>query len=75
MFKLNKNFHDHTSFISGHHSINPSREAISIPFGKDKRFTFVHPVMVIQCKTISNRPSNSNNRYIDVQLSKLLDCF
>ena len=26
-------------------SINPSREAISIPSGKYKRFTFVHPVV------------------------------
>ena len=30
--------------ISGHQSINPSREAISILSGKYKRFTFVHPV-------------------------------
>ena len=30
--------------ISGHQSVNPSREAISILSGKYKRFTFVHPV-------------------------------
>ena len=31
--------------ISGHQSVNPSREAISILSGKHKRFTFVHPVL------------------------------
>ena len=32
--------------ISGHQSINPSREVISIlSSGKYKRFTFVHPVV------------------------------
>ena len=32
--------------ISGHQSINPSREVISILFsGKYKRFTFVHPLV------------------------------
>ena len=30
--------------ISGHQSVNPSSEAISILSGKYKRFTFVHPV-------------------------------
>ena len=30
--------------LSGHQSVNPSREAISILSGKYKRFTFVHPV-------------------------------
>ena len=30
--------------ISGQHSVNPSREAISILSGKYKRSTFVHPV-------------------------------
>ena len=30
--------------ISGHQSVNPLREAISILSGKYKRFTFVHPV-------------------------------
>ena len=30
--------------ISGHQSVNPSREATSILSGKYKRFTFVHPV-------------------------------
>ena len=34
--------------ISGHQSLNPSREAISILFGKCKRFTFVHPVQTVQ---------------------------
>ena len=29
---------------SGHQSINPSRDVISILSGKYKRFTFVHPV-------------------------------
>ena len=31
--------------ISGHQSVNPSREAFSILSGKYKRFTFVHPVV------------------------------
>ena len=31
-------------WISGHQSVNPSREAISILSGKYKRFTFVYPV-------------------------------
>ena len=30
--------------ISGHHSVNASREAISILYSRYKRFTFVHPV-------------------------------
>ena len=30
--------------ISGHQSVNPSREAISILSGKYNGFTFVHPV-------------------------------
>ena len=30
--------------ISGHQSVNPSREAIPILSGKYKRFTFVHSV-------------------------------
>ena len=30
--------------LSGHQSVNPSREAISILSGKYIRFTFVHPV-------------------------------
>ena len=30
--------------ISGHQSVNSSREATSIMSGKYKRFTFVHPV-------------------------------
>ena len=30
--------------ISGHQSVNPSREAISVLSGKHRRFTFVHPV-------------------------------
>ena len=30
--------------ISGQQSVNPWREAISILYGKYKRFTFVHPV-------------------------------
>ena len=30
--------------ISEHQSVNPSKEAISILYGKYKRFTFVHPV-------------------------------
>ena len=29
--------------ISGHQSINSSRDTISILFGKHKRFAFVHP--------------------------------
>ena len=29
--------------ISGHYSVNPSKEAISILSGKYERFTFVHP--------------------------------
>ena len=33
--------------ISGHQSVNPSREAISILSGKYKRFTFVHPVGLV----------------------------
>ena len=32
--------------ISGHQSVNPSREAISILSEKFKRFTFGHPVSV-----------------------------
>ena len=32
--------------IFGHQSVNPSREAISILFGKYKRFTLVHSVAV-----------------------------
>ena len=31
--------------ISGHQSVNPSREAISILSGKYKRFAFVHPMV------------------------------
>ena len=31
------------SLISGHQSVNPLREVISILSGKYKRFTFVHP--------------------------------
>ena len=31
--------------ISGHQSVNPPRETISILSGKYKRFTFVHPVL------------------------------
>ena len=34
--------------ISGHQTVNPSREAISILSGKYKRFTFVHPVYTIK---------------------------
>ena len=30
--------------ISGHQSVNPSREVFTILSGKYKRFTFVHPV-------------------------------
>ena len=30
--------------ISEHESVNSSREAISIPSGKYKRFVFIHPV-------------------------------
>ena len=30
--------------ISGQQSVNPSREVISMPSDKYKRFTFVHPV-------------------------------
>ena len=30
--------------LSGHQSVNPSREPVSILSGKYKRFTFVHPV-------------------------------
>ena len=41
--------------ISGHQSVNPSREVISILPGKYKRFTFVHPVLVYNCKSeVSN---------------------
>ena len=32
--------------LSGHQSVNPSREAISILSVKYKRFEFVHPVVV-----------------------------
>ena len=32
--------------ISGHQSVNLSREAISALSGKYKRFTFVHPVLM-----------------------------
>ena len=32
--------------ISGHQSVNPSREVISILSGKHKRFMFVHPVLL-----------------------------
>ena len=35
--------------ISEHQNVNPSREVISILYGKHKRFTFVHPVL--QAKT------------------------
>ena len=35
--------------ISGHQSVNPSREAISILSGKYKRFTFVYSLAMI-CK-------------------------
>ena len=41
--------HANSSFdwlISGHQSLNPSREIISILSGKYKRFMFVHPVSV-----------------------------
>ena len=31
--------------ISGHQSVNPSREAISVLSGKYKRSTFVYPVV------------------------------
>ena len=31
--------------ISGHQSVNPSREVVSILSGKYKRFSFVYPVM------------------------------
>ena len=31
--------------ISGHQSVNPSREAISVLSGRYKRFTFVHHVI------------------------------
>ena len=34
--------------ISGHQSVNPSRGTISILSGKYKRFTFVHPVVVVR---------------------------
>ena len=39
--------HAHGHFdwlISGHQSVNPSKEIISILSDKYKRFTFVHPV-------------------------------
>ena len=47
--KAMKAVHHHANgcfywLISGHQSVNPSREAISILSGKHKRFTFVHPV-------------------------------
>ena len=32
--------------ISGHQTVNPSREEISILSGKYKRLTFVHPVII-----------------------------
>ena len=45
-----KNVYHHANgrfdwLISEHQSANLSREAISILFGKHKRFTFVHPVI------------------------------
>ena len=36
--------------ISGHQSVNPSREAISILSGKYKRCTFVHPVLQVSLR-------------------------
>ena len=39
-------------FISGHQSVNPSREAISILPGKYKRFMFVHPVARLKVKIL-----------------------
>ena len=41
--------------ISGQQSVNPSREAISIPSGKFKRFKFVHPVdKAIETEIVQN---------------------
>ena len=40
--------------ISGHQSVNPPREAISILSGKCKRFTFVHPVLTARIKVVSS---------------------
>ena len=39
--------------LSGHQSINPSREAISILSGKYKRFMFVHPGDLYALKFVS----------------------
>ena len=36
---------------SGHQSVNPSREVISILFGKYKRFTFVEYLIFVPLKT------------------------
>ena len=36
--------------ISGHQSVNPSREVISILSDKYKRFTFAHPVTLLNNK-------------------------
>ena len=38
--------------LSGHQSVNPLREAISILSGKYKRFTFVRPVPLYELLTI-----------------------
>ena len=44
--------------ISGHKSVNPSKEVISILSGKDKRFTFVHPVRLHIVVMIINTVAN-----------------
>ena len=41
--------------ISGHQSVNPTREAISILSGKYKRFTFVHHVVDNSTNIVANR--------------------
>ena len=57
--------------ISGHKSVNPSREAISIPSGKYKRFTFVHPVFSIQ--KITDMLSSNHNLSLYTKLMTVLN--
>ena len=47
--------------ISGHQSVNPSREAISILSGKYKRFLFVHLVSSNTFKVGSHDPFFASN--------------
>ena len=51
--------------ISGHLSVNPSREAISILSGKYKRFTFVHTVDMSWFDVRVAFPSGLVRSYLD----------